>query len=90
MTKYRNDIAPMEERRRERMNAAGESEVMTIVRRSLKGCCAGCVVPVGVFKAMQVAAGLRFPRTFASRERGNRRNGRGREVTAANFDLNLC
>jgi hypothetical protein len=25
---------------------------------SLKGCCSGCVVPSGIFKAMQVAAGL--------------------------------
>ncbi|MFN2352102.1 MAG: hypothetical protein ABR497_09170, partial [Kiritimatiellia bacterium] len=29
---------------------------------NLKGCCAGCAVPVGVFKAMQVAAGLALPK----------------------------
>ena len=39
----------------------GESAVMSAARRSLKGCCAGCVVPVGLFKAMQVAAGLALP-----------------------------
>ena len=27
----------------------------------LKGCCAGCVVPCGIFKSMQVAAGLALP-----------------------------
>lgn len=27
----------------------------------LKGCCSGCVVPCGIFKSMQVAAGLALP-----------------------------
>lgn len=31
------------------------------VRETLKGCCSGCVVPCGIFKAMQVAAGLTLP-----------------------------
>ena len=31
------------------------------VRETLKGCCSGCVVPCGIFKAMQVAAGLALP-----------------------------
>lgn len=39
----------------------GESGVMKAARLSLKGCCAGCVVPVGLFKGMQVAAGLALP-----------------------------
>lgn len=26
------------------------------------GCCAGCVVPAGIFKGMQVAAGLALPK----------------------------
>lgn len=30
-------------------------------RSALKGCCSGCVVPSGIFKAMQVAAGLALP-----------------------------
>lgn len=33
------------------------------VRETLKGCCSGCVVPCGIFKAMQVAAGLALPAT---------------------------
>jgi hypothetical protein len=32
------------------------------VRATLKGCCAGCAVPAGLFKAMQVAAGLALPK----------------------------
>ena len=28
------------------------------VRVNLRGCCAGCVIPCGIFKSMQVAAGL--------------------------------
>jgi porphobilinogen deaminase len=39
-----------------------ESALMAVVRAHLKGCCAGCAVPVGLFKAMQVAAGLALPR----------------------------
>ena len=31
------------------------------VRAVLKGCCSGCVVPCGIFKSMQVAAGLALP-----------------------------
>jgi len=31
------------------------------VREVLKGCCAGCVVPPGLFKCMQVAASLALP-----------------------------
>jgi hypothetical protein len=34
------------------------------------GCCAGCVVPLGIFKAMQVAAGLSLPRHIALRIEG--------------------
>ena len=40
------------------INAAGKSTILETARVSLKGCCAGCVVPVGFFKCMQVAAGL--------------------------------
>jgi hypothetical protein len=31
------------------------------VRTILRGCCSGCIVPSGLFKAMQVAAGLALP-----------------------------
>jgi len=39
----------------------GESIILSKTRLVLKGCCAGCVVPVALFKAMQVAAGLALP-----------------------------
>jgi hypothetical protein len=39
-----------------------EGVVMSAVRASLSGCCAGCAVPVGIFKAMQAAAGVALPR----------------------------
>jgi hypothetical protein len=39
----------------------GESVVMKTARSALPGCCAGCVVPIGLFKAMQVASGLALP-----------------------------
>jgi hypothetical protein len=41
-----------------------DSSLMTVVRKHLKGCCAGCAVPVGLFKAMQVAAGLALPKVI--------------------------
>ena len=36
--------------------------VMSAVRSRLSGCCAGCAVPAGIFKALQVAARLALPR----------------------------
>jgi hypothetical protein len=36
--------------------------VMSAVRATLSGCCAGCAVPVGIFKALQVAARVALPR----------------------------
>jgi len=44
------------------IGSGAEGVVLTTARESLKGCCAGCAVPVGVFKAMQVAAGLALPK----------------------------
>jgi len=38
---------------------------MTKVQAVLTGCCAGCAVPVGLFKAMQVAAGLALAKDIA-------------------------
>jgi len=35
-----------------------KSVIMNCVKSKLTGCCAGCAVAVGIFKAMQVAAGL--------------------------------
>jgi hypothetical protein len=46
----------------EEISPQGESVVMVTVRECLKGCCAGCAVPVGLFKSMQVAAGLALPK----------------------------
>ena len=39
--------------------------VMTAVRSGLSGCCAGCAVPVGIFKALQAAARVALPRDVA-------------------------
>lgn len=47
------------------VNPAGQSVVMATVRAGLQGCCAGCAVPVGLFKGMQVAAGLALPKDIA-------------------------
>ena len=44
------------------INPNGPAMIMTTVRETLTGCCAGCAVPVGLFKAMQVAAGLALPK----------------------------
>ena len=44
------------------ISPAAEGVLMETVRAMLTGCCAGCVVPAGLFKAMQVAAGLALPR----------------------------
>ncbi|NIA20647.1 MAG: hypothetical protein GWP05_01485 [Anaerolineaceae bacterium] len=46
------------------ISSASESAVLETVRENLKGCCAGCAVPVGLFKAMQVAAGLALPKNI--------------------------
>ena len=43
------------------ISPAAESVLLRTTRSVLKGCCAGCAVPVGLFKAMQVAAGLALP-----------------------------
>jgi len=44
------------------ISPSGPSVIMTTVRQTLTGCCAGCAIPVGLFKAMQVAAGLALPK----------------------------
>ncbi len=38
-----------------------EGAVLGTAREHLKGCCAACVTAPGVFKTMQVAAGLALP-----------------------------
>ena len=47
------------------ISPAAEGRVMGAARSTLKGCCAACAMPVGVFKAMQVAAGLALARDIA-------------------------
>lgn len=44
------------------INPGGPAVIMTAAQDVLTGCCAGCAVPVGLFKAMQVAAGLALPK----------------------------
>ncbi|PKM81011.1 MAG: hypothetical protein CVU89_10710 [Firmicutes bacterium HGW-Firmicutes-14] len=41
-----------------------EGVIMSEARKILKGCCAGCVVPAGIFKAVQVASGLALPKNI--------------------------
>ena len=55
--KMNNEIDAYEE-----ISAAGESVLLKTTRNVLTGCCAGCAVPAGLFKAMQVAAGLALPK----------------------------
>ena len=43
------------------IGAGFDGAIHQAVRDALKGCCSGCVVPCGIFKAMQVAAGLALP-----------------------------
>ncbi len=40
------------------ISSNSSSIILSSVRKIQTGCCAGCVVPAGIFKAMQVAAGL--------------------------------
>ena len=49
------------------IGAGSDGVVLTTARESLKGCCAACAVPVGAFKAMQVAAGVALPKDVALR-----------------------
>ncbi|OQB43184.1 MAG: hypothetical protein BWY09_00256 [Candidatus Hydrogenedentes bacterium ADurb.Bin179] len=46
----------------EEISPVGESVILSAVRECLTGCCAGCAVPVGIFKSLQVAAGLALPK----------------------------
>ncbi len=45
------------------LGAGFDGALHRVVRQSLRGCCSGCVVPAGLFKAMQVAAGTALPQT---------------------------
>lgn len=43
------------------IGAGFDGAIHQAVRETLKGCCSGCVVACGIFKSMQVAAGLALP-----------------------------
>ncbi len=43
------------------------SQLMSVCMEILPGCCAGCAVPMALFKAMQVSAGLALPRDVVIR-----------------------
>ncbi len=47
------------------ISAEGTSVVLGVARETFKGCCAACATTVGVFKAMQVAAGLALPKDIS-------------------------
>jgi len=42
-----------------------DGELYKLIREELKGCCAGCAVPVGLFKSMQVAAQVALPKNIS-------------------------
>ena len=42
-----------------------EGELFKVIRSELKGCCAGCAVPSGFFKSMQVAARVALPKNIS-------------------------
>lgn len=44
------------------ISPAHNSQILEIAHATLKGCCSGCVVPIGVFKVMQVACCLALPK----------------------------
>lgn len=39
-----------------------DGDIYKIIKQELKGCCAGCAVPSGIFKSMLVASGLALPK----------------------------
>jgi len=49
------------------ISAGGKGKLLGCAAETLKGCCAACAVPVGLFKSMQVAAGLALPRDISIR-----------------------
>ena len=42
-----------------------DGQLYKIIREELKGCCAGCAVPVGLFKSMQVSAMVALPKNIS-------------------------
>ena len=46
----------------EEISLDNDSRILACGRETLKGCCSGCAVPIGLFKAMQITAGLSLPK----------------------------
>ncbi len=44
------------------IGAGWDGVVLTTARETLQGCCSACAVPIGAFKAMQIAAGMALPK----------------------------
>lgn len=44
------------------MGPVENGTIMQTARSMSKGCCAGCIVPLALFRGMQVAAGLALPK----------------------------
>lgn len=42
-----------------------DGRLYKIIREELKSCCAGCAVPVGLFKSMQVSAMVALPKNIS-------------------------
>lgn len=49
------------------LGSGSDGVVLSTARESLKACCAACVVPSAVFKAMQVAASVALPKDISVR-----------------------
>ena len=45
----------------EEIGDGSDGMVLRAARSYLKGCCAGCIVPSGIFKSVQVAGGVALP-----------------------------
>jgi len=55
-------LAPLEFDAFDEIKNGFDGELFRHVRATLRGCCAGCAVPAGLFKSLQVTAGLALPR----------------------------
>jgi hypothetical protein len=47
------------------IGAGFDGVILSAARSALSGCCAACAVPVGLFKASQVAAQVALPKAIA-------------------------
>ncbi len=43
------------------LRAGYDGVIGSAARNTAMGCCAGCAIPAGIFKTMQIAAGLALP-----------------------------